>query len=204
MLYTKANFAVVHGANDDEYRPDLNGVHLRPDGATEASNGRVLFKVSKAQADPDEFPQLPDGCASAPPNGEIVPVDTIKKVLKAIPIKANLPILRHVELIDKGRFFTTDLDNKTIIDFRPVDGSYPDTDGVYPKPDERPCIRIGFSVDVLESMCKFVHAAKGGDKEREIIALTFYGPSSGAVFSAGQNDDGQEISGMIMPCKLKD
>ena len=203
MLYTKANFAVVHGVSKDEFRPYLQGVHLRPDGATEASNGRVLFKVSKAQADTGDFPQLPDGCTSTSPNGEIVPVDTIKKVLKAIPTK-GLPILRHVELIDKGRFFTTDLENKTIIDFRPIDGPYPDTDGVYPEPDKEPRIGIGFSVDVLESMCKFVHAAKGGNKENEIIALTFYSPESGAVFSAGQNDDGQEISGMIMPCKLKD
>jgi hypothetical protein len=213
MLYSRESFAVIHGVSKDECRPQLNGVCLRPDGSTIATDGHVLFEVSANGNHSDEFPALTQkGLKATKPDNQIIGSGTISAVLKAMPKVKHLPILSNAELLKQGKkamvFRTTDLETESITKFKPLEGPYPNTDAVYPvsrrQPYTHPCrpteYEIKLGVSILQQLCNFVHAASTcGRKELETITFKFTGPTTAAIFDAGENDNGQRISGLLMP-----
>jgi len=68
-----------------------------------------------------------------------------------------------------------------------------------------PRLVIGLSARLLESLVKFVKAARSDWRKDfpDMITFTFYRPSAAVSFDAGENlNTGQHVDGLIMPMRL--
>lgn len=206
MIYTKANLEVVRAASTDVTRSALNGIYLEKDGSTVATNGNSLYIVGPSKINDDDFPQIDGNKPSSDPNGETIPNETIKALLKALPKRSTLPILTTTQLVGengKKAFVVTDLENAQTINFRPGDGPYPKWKSCLPDEKSRPVFEISLGAKVLAELAAFVKATTS-NKLTYKIDFKFYGPNVAATFEAGTTEQDQKISGLIMPMRNMD
>jgi len=206
---TREALTVAKAASTDPVRANLRGVHLRPDGATEATDGHVMMRWTPSDAvDLADFPRLPgivpDELPGIPPAGVILPLELATDLAKGIAraSKANkgrLPILNGAVMAECNgalRFVCTDLDTTTQHVGRPLEGPFPDTDRIAPK--GAPKLRIAFDAALLKRVCEAAIAVS--DTEQHALVFDFRTDVGAAAFRV--NGEAGQLSGLIMPLML--
>ena len=211
MLIHKNSLSIVGAASTDDTRPALNGLHVRTATADkpaviEASDGHYAVRQTlPTTVDNADFPavegfQLPD---DTPGTSVIIPTGICKKLQKAIPKpkRDSLPILQHVAvnlLADNNgtvRAVTTDLETPTSVNFRPVEGPYPDLDSVWDQANtSQVAFKISYNAVILRQLCDVLIAANK-DQPTTYVDFTFAGPTMAAIAKVR----GANLSGLIMP-----
>jgi len=170
------------------------GVHVTPE-FTEATNGHLLVRLPKPDADPNDYPTI-EGTEPDAPDDVILPVEALKgwKIPKAntIPILAYLRLTSHNGAVDLA---STDLETARVNRVQPIEGEFPKIDRVIPK-DRKPA--FAFSPKALKLIVSW--AIKHGVK-----SLTFHPaehPDLDSMLITGMLEDGREATIVLMPVRL--
>ena len=217
MLYSKAHFAVRHAASTDETRYNLNGLHFRGDGTTEATDGHMLIRIKAATPAYDEHPNGTEGV----PEPFILPLEAAHRVAKAIPKRSPSPVLTHAALDvpstngnGSARFVVTDgyngTGNEQAIEAKKIEGEYPNTDQVIPK--DAPfsfCINLTLLERVIKASKEFGGSGKGKDSKgkdskgnQAHFAKFHVTDNSSPVRITISNPDVGELEAVIMPVRV--
>lgn len=186
----------------DESRYVLTGARFDPKKKViEATDGRVLIRVPVYESD-GEFPTTKTP-ANGSPKECIIPAQQLRKALSNVTTKSRLPILRHARLDvdDKVTLTTTDLNTEQAVTCKPIEGTFPDTDKVFPTVP--PVFTIRLDSKLLEKVVAYadkqgaVSASNG-----KALKLLFYPPKnnmqSPAMFEV-EVAGGRKACGLIMP-----
>lgn len=204
-LLNRNNLAVRFAAAKEESRYTLRAI-LATEHETVATDGHVLVRVSVPELDANSFPAI-DGFK---PNGfthGLIPVDAAKEIENAIPKKTTLPILAHAAITSEHvpdsdrtvlKIAATDLDTPKVFTVREPEGQFPNWKNVWPDVDQKPAADICFDARLLAAVA--TAAAKFSDHRLCAIRLRVYGSNSAMRFDL-VNDDGQEMNGLLMPCR---
>lgn len=192
-------------ASKDEKRYALNGIHCA-DRFTEATDGRILMRVPYVPIEASEFPQCSTPQTFTP--GVIVPTRPYVEALKNAGRNSNLPVLNTVKLSDNGApgkvmLTAHDLDNERIIAARTVEGTYPDTDQVWPDKD-RKVQAIELSAELLKVLADYAirHGREHGSSWKyHTVRLEIVDELSPVTFAVNL-PDGRKAEGVMMPCRM--
>lgn len=205
-LINKKHLAVREVVSTDGSRYVLNGVlvsEIEINGKaavrTVATNGRALAMVEGITPASEDFPQIAE--IDNAPNGAkraIIPNETVKRMVAAIPKtrRGTLPILSNgvLKMSEKEiTFACTDLDNKSIIPSRVVEGNYPAYEAVIPTATPKATVKL--SPELLTMLLKAAIESTGG------VGVTFhvYGEMDAVKLTAENKDE--KFTGVIMPMK---
>jgi len=167
MFLTKQALESVRFVSTDDPRYSLNGILVRPDGSTVATDGHKLIVYTPAgQPEADDFPVV-DGCNPAS-EGELEPFimgkDAVKQIAKALPKKSSLPILQlaavDVDQTNKNGHAVvavTDLENPQVFRPQKLEGSFPRYENVIPKSETELC-HVGLGVGQLLQIAQTLKA----------------------------------------------
>lgn len=163
----KALAAILPHVSTDKARPTLNGFNVIPGGAVVATGGRTLAVYRKAHDATDEM------ILSVTPEFR-------KLVNKAAKKSADL---EFTALGDGRQYIAQYMGDKVILDV--VDGTFPSTAQVCPRPDLEavPVATFGLDCELAArfgSVCTFWHT---GDSARAILVAT----------------DDPDFGGLLMP-----
>ena len=200
MLVNKVNLEIERFASKDSTRP-LQGVQVTGE-YTEATDGKKLVRVSLPCHEAADFPHI-EGVDPAAAASGILPKDVAKATAKRLPKRNAIPIIQNaaVSTDDKGAFqvATTDLSAPSVTSSRPIDGTWPNTDQILKQPE--PSLVIGFNGVLLAEVLKWMGTNASG--LNNMVKLSFTTADSPVKLSA-VTKDGQEITGLVMPLRLKD
>lgn len=193
---------VAKACGDDSFRPQISGVHLRPDGSVEGTNGHMLFRyVPDDQGDPADYPAKAvgvDELADIPAEGVVIPAETCLEAGKAAKrIKHPMPLLRNVVMAECNgtvRLASTNLEQRSDHVAKPPAERFPMTDNLWPK--KAPVLTIGFNARYLKALAE---AAIAMGNERE-VRLELRDPL-GAVVAYSRGERGL-FQALLMPVKL--
>lgn len=170
------------------------GVHVTPE-FTEVTNGHILVRLPKPDADPNDYPKI-EGTEPDSPDDVILPAEALKgwKIPKAnsLPILAYLRMTSHNGTVDLA---STDLEIARVNRVQPLEGVFPNTNNVIPR-DRKPA--FAFSPKELKLIVSW--AIKHGVK-----SLTFHPaehPDTEAMLITGRLEDGREATIVLMPIRL--
>ncbi len=194
---------VAEFATKEESRYALSAIHVTPE-ATIATDGHRLVHVTTPKEDPANFPAV----SGVHPTREFTPFllhrDHALKILKTLPSKSVLPILKHAvigsESEDNGRAVIAtagDLDNPQVFQPRKLDGKFPDWTLILPK-KENALMAVAVNGRYLATLAKAA-AEFTEDTRNEQITLYLYGPNKQFLIEALNSDTGQVWTGIIMP-----
>lgn len=176
---------------------------LVSDNFTAATDGRILAVVNRPKIEPDEFPSSPDGAPAYPKQGRfVIRTEDTKTLAKAIPPKPALPILENIMPLvplpgDTRRFLLGNLCSMQVMTVNPTREKFPNIKKVWPK--GKPKIEISFSVKLLENLLATMK--KSSTKTFPIVIFSIYSPEDAVKFRCELTDEGQKMTGLIMPCK---
>ena len=198
MLYNKRNLSVADCCAADDPRFVINAVRFTQHG-TEATDGKLLARVSMPEAQAKEFPEV--GQAKAQPSEYEFLVDrkACKEIARTIlKSKGYCPhILEHAYLDAAGsqknnsvRFLTTDMEITKEHRIHKVDGIYPHTKGVWPCgiPEARVTLDPKLLMKVLKAAADF----------GKTVRLVVFGEDQ-PILIKSRADDGQRFKAIIMP-----
>lgn len=94
---SKANLMVAQVASGDPFDRGMNAVHVEANGATVATNGKVVMAVGPVREESLRFPEVGE-LATVPASGLQLPVDLVTEALKNLPKDDKRPALQHVAL----------------------------------------------------------------------------------------------------------
>lgn len=124
MNYSKANLEVRHVASTNPFERSLNCVHLSGDGATVATNGKVIMAVGPATD--ISFPDV--GEVVEPPEGGLnVPLDMVADAVKNLPkdrTMQNVAMTKHP--YGRVELTTSDTRSEKRVSQHPIPGAYVD------------------------------------------------------------------------------
>ena len=176
---------------------------LISDNFTAATNGHVLAFVNRPHSEADEFPASPDGTPAQVKQGRfIIRKEDAEKFSKAIPRSRTFPIMENIMPLEPcgtlRRFLVGDIGSMQIATVIPIEEKFPKISAqIWPK--QKATIEINFSVTLLEKLlCAMKKAAK---KQFPIVTFTLYDPEEPVKFRCDLTDEGQKMTGLIMPCK---
>lgn len=184
-------------------RQNLSGVYFHDKKAV-GCNGHVLVRVPNIDTPSEEFPNFE---GYTPLNNEecvSIPADTCERMKKSLPKKMNhLPILKNAMLSrngeEKTRFLiSTDLENKNIISFNPVEATFPDYERLFPKKEPKAVISI--NPDYLVMIGKFISNCQKQNGQKS-VTLEIHGTTEPIYFYANDMGQGRTIDGLIMPVR---
>jgi hypothetical protein len=200
--------AVLPAVEDDNQgRPALTGVHIEPEqNRIISTNGFVLLIATDTEphADPD-FPIVPGAPFNGNPKPITIPADTIRRVLKAIPKRATIPILQGVQVSANGSEDTatiaaTDLQVPAIATVKRDDlPGFPSYDRVLPKAD-RDELTVILGSNILKTLIKAAEAIHG-NKTPAAITFGFPTNKADATIRISFKGSGVEVSGAAMPIR---
>ena len=177
--------AALHAATADDTRYFLDGVHIRPNGTIEATNGHVAYTLTDKCPQPDEdFPTV----AGVPAvNGSNRPVlvesAIVTKLINGTAKKTTLPVLNTVRVVyDAAAQVTTlaatDLQVPVVVQLadsaQPT--TFPDLAKVQPTflkddAETRQTVKIALGVELLQSLCRAAGEIHGKDKHKASCCL---------------------------------
>ena len=181
----------------DNTRMALQAINVCPEHV-EASDGHVVIRIPHDRIDPADFPIVP-GAPTEAPSTFLLPVDTAKVLLKALPKKSTMPILTYAQVgVRDGSVVgaVTDLDTATVPTARLPESTFPSLDKVIP---QRSAPLFALGVPALECLIK---AAKATGADLPI--LQFYTPKDrDSVIRVEIRLPGSDtpIIAAIMPCR---
>ena len=214
MRLSKRQLAPRHAASTDETRYNLNGIHVRPDGSTEATDGHMLIQVSRYVEDDNEQATsiergLSPGCELA--KDTIVGLDGVESIRRAMPKRkdSDRSVMVDVEesnLNGSVRVVWPDGECRS----EKVVGEYPNTGQVIPEVSDGD-IQFAINLQLLERLTKAVKEFKSEDSGKTLGVKVTIRPASdedgcGLVLTPirfdATNDAGEEFLGIIMPMRL--
>lgn len=206
IMLERVHLDAVTFASKEAHRYQITGLHVLPDGTTEATNGHYLCRVGPSPLDSAEFPPV-DGAGDKPlPEvGVVLPTDAVKGVLKWLPKRASIPILAAAHVGMNGseavKVATTDLESSPVASIKPVAGTFPNADNVIPEVTEESHITIGLDPAYLATIADF--ATKHGGR-RATIAVSFdkEQPADKPVTITFTTDGGIPVTIVLMPKRL--
>jgi hypothetical protein len=167
-----ADFA---STEDNKEHPFVN-VHIMPDGTTEASNWHFAIRVPPAGIVAEGFPVVVG--LGAPFNGAglLIPAETCKAALKALPKKAKSSVLgmAHLGVAEDGGAVLTTTDLKTTIArvCKVADRPFPDLNSVMPSADADGRIIIRMNAHYLKAIAEYAIKVANNSKEAIILRLS--------------------------------
>ena len=202
-LINKKHLAVSKVASRDATRYVLNGIKIEETETgvkTIATDGKSLAIVETVGMidKPEDFPAVP-GMDTAPnaATAGIIPIDTVEKVIKAIPKKTKLPILGSALLkmsAELATFGTTDLDTAQVIPSRVIVGHYPNYQQVIP--EGKPEAVVSFDPGKMIEMMKIAIEVVGKGNP---ITMELRGALNPMKFI--NKSDTIKFTGALMPMK---
>jgi hypothetical protein len=165
----------------------------------EATNGRMLGRVTGCTESGDSFPEIAELTAS--PNGEasaIIPAKELACVCKEVPrgrILRNKPVLGNVAAVfskDLTTLASTDLQSQSVQGVRNLDGRWPDFNGALPS--KEPKFKISFDGRMLTDLLQVAQHFAG---EANKLTLAIHG-KDGPMVVTSENGP-QQFTGAIVP-----
>ena len=203
-LYNRSHFAVRHAASKDVTRYNLCGVHFRADGSVEATDGHMAARATSGTPPAEEFPDVGIESTSEPLEPFVLPLSAATEIVKAIPRRQSMPVLEHAALDVAGansgenaRFVTTDLEVKRPVEFRKIDGEYPNVDQVMPQMKGKPAFVLDASL--VERACKIAREFCGGAKLPPVKMQFYPGKKHDGVGIRVEDPDRGELVIVVMP-----
>jgi hypothetical protein len=204
MLIRKESFKVAAVASTDACRPQLNGVHVTPDGTCEATDGHCLVRVhTPTRGDVTEYPcPFPGWTApEVPAEGFILPTADAKAAAKLPPKKGQLVMLTENVLLEslngRAKLSATDLDRWTAVEPRPIEGPYPRCDMVIPRPED-----MGEAVEFNPRLlAKTLLTLADALDLSELTGVVLRLGKHGAMRLDAKNCNGGQGTALIMPMK---
>lgn len=200
-MLNKQNLAISALADRSKYARERAGI-LVSDNFTAATDSRVLAVVNRPAIDPADFPVSPDGTPAQPKQGRyILDAEDAGRLSKAIPKAKTFPILANIMPLEpvngSRRFLLGEIGSMSIQTLTPVDQKFPNFKRVWPKGKAK--FEISFSVELLGNLLATME--KASTKHFPIVSLKFYDPDKAARFQCKLTDEGQKMTGLIMPCQ---
>ena len=183
--------------SDDDTRYALTSINIRPE-CVEATNRHVLVQIPHDKLDPADFPLVP-GAPTEAPDTFLLPGDTAKALLKALPKKSTTLILTYAQVgVREGSVVgaVTDLDTATVPTARLPESTFPNSSKAIP---QRTAPLFALGAPALERLLK---VAKATDKV--LPRLMFYAPKdkdSAIRIEIPHEESDKPIVAVIMPCK---
>jgi len=201
MNLNKANLAVAAAASIDLSRPNINSIHIT-DKFTEATNGPILARVSLPyQFDPGNVPFSCPTDKATEINPFIIPAKSAVTI--KLPKHRTLPMCNDTLFVDvektnlsEGAYFNaTDLTSMISPMIKKIDSDYPDIDQIV-KIDDEVHFHTFLSVNYLQTLLNIAKIVGC-----EHVTIDGYDKPNKPVIIKGENIEGQEFYGMIMPCR---
>ena len=197
MLLSKRQLLAHKFCSTDETRPSLNGIQVEPTGRVLATDGHCAVIVPPCDADSSQFPQKGEASPEYVPSASfILPTAAAVSALKSIPrgrMIGTLPILAHVAVVNVNGTVdmqTTDLDTVNNLSARPIDGTFPILENVWPKGE--PTLTVHFDLDLIVQVCAAL-SEMAPDKNSAAATFRFHKADSAVEIER----DG--IRALIMP-----
>jgi hypothetical protein len=204
MLIRKESFKVAAVASTEASRPQLNGVHVMPDGTCEATDGHCLVRVhTPARGDAADYPcPFPGWTApEVPAEGFILRSADAKAAAKLPPRKGQLPMLTENVLLEslngRAKLTATDLDRWTAVEPRPIEGPYPRCDAVFPRPDDAVAVHEFNPRLLARTLLTLADALDLSDLTGVVLRIG----KSGAMRLDAKNANGGQGTALVMPMK---
>ena len=218
MLINRRALSVHEFTSKDDSRTMLKNIRLNSDGSTEATNGAYMVKVSPNGHRPEdgEHPETPGEFAIIPDEGITIPAVNAKSAEKSISKQAarQNPTLSWAAIKGnawkggQAEIVSTDLETVKREGFDIPDGEFPNLEKVREdhKASAGKAVRVGMDAQLLAQVCKFFAADRGKGAQSPITLEIPIGDANGTVASAiritGTDEDGTEISALLMPMKI--
>ena len=203
LISRHAIAAALAATTSDDTRYHLDGIHVRPDGTIESTNGHLAIVATQAERTPDEdFPTVPGAEYHGDPERDfLIPSDLAKRLIAGMPKKATIPALQHVQTSRNGSPSTvtlaaTDL-QAPIVSTITIDetSTFPAIDRVMPAADKPGTVAIALGVPVLEAILKATKAAYAGSKGQQYV--TMHIPTRKGDRFLTKAEDGSEVLGDV-------
>jgi len=194
MLLDKISLAASE-ASENNGRPVLGCIKVTKDKTT-GTDGHILIEIANQTMQDDEFPLTSNCTPLVLRDNESILINAkdAVKIAKTIPKRSPLPILENAQLCQGNGslpVITTDLDSPTVHQIKPGEGTFPNTDIVWPK--GTPMIEIGVNLKLLS---KLVHCLQSAGVE--IARLSIYDALTAIKVDNVRPTD-RKVSGLIMP-----
>ena len=210
----KTELAVSRAASRDETRYVLNGVKIsEAEDLAVATNGRMLLYAKLSHEEESEIPPQVAVAEGRELTEAIVPLTAITGALKMVK-KQNkfFPAVNKVYAYE-GEMKATDLDTTNTLEYRPIEGVYPNWRQALPEFKSGKTISYGLRTEILETLVKALK-----DVKAKSIVFTFSVAEEDLTdpetFSGGkvsisaakvkiQSGIGEEdIEGIVMPMRI--
>lgn len=207
VLLRPVHLDAARFASKDAGRYQIAALHVRPDGSTEATNGHYAVRVGPSRMDAREYPERPEtGMGAIPDGGALVPRETAAAVLKGLPKKAAIPVLRaaHVGITETGdvRFTTTYLETIGGATVKGLAGTFPDIDRVIPDPDNM--VAVSVNAAYLSEIADFAVRHNASRYQPEIvIRFDKEQPDAKPLRFDFKAADGERVTMILMPMRPK-
>src|SRR3990172_42451 len=194
MLLDKISLAASE-ASENNGRPVLGCIKVTKDKTT-GTDGHILIEIANQTMQDDEFPLTSNCTPLVLRDNESILINAkdAVKIAKTIPKRSPLPILENAQLCQGNGslpVITTDLDSPTVHQIKPGEGTFPNTDIVWPK--GTPMIEIGVNLKLLSKLVHCLQSAGG-----EIARLSIYDALTAIKVDNVRPTD-RKVSGLIMP-----
>ena len=190
MLLNKHNLAVVDAVSTNVARIGLHHIHITG-RYTEATNGHIAVRVSLPKVDTAGL-----GECELPSKGITIEADDIREIAKRLP---KSKIIAIGEIKDDKVQIATDA---SVMFARQGDAPYPNTDQIWPS--GTPKHKVSIDLKKLEKLVKIMRKAMD-DPNRDaaqVVQFEFQtNPATAIVVRGFKPDDGQDVVGLIMPCR---
>jgi hypothetical protein len=198
IVIDRAQADAVEFASKEVGRGAIESVRVTPE-YVEATNSHILVRVPSCGLPVEEYPEVA-GAGTEELTEALIKADTLRKAIKALPKRGHLPVLECLHIGRQNGNFTvtaTDLESPTVLSQKAEESRFPDTEAVIPMADLP--VTIGFSADLLGSICKW--ATRHGDGGRNPIAFQIRSPEDGARLTVNMRD-GRTAVFVIMPVRV--
>ena len=195
MLLDKISLAASEATESNGGRPVLGCIKVTKDKTT-GTDGHILIEIANQSSQDDEFPLTGNLTPLVLGDNDSLLISSkdAAKISKTIPKRSPLPILENAQVCQGNGslpVITTDLDSPTVHQIKPGEGTFPNTDIVWPK--GTPMIEIGVNLKLLS---KLVHCLQSAGVE--IARLSIYDALTAIKVDNVRPTD-RKVSGLIMP-----
>jgi DNA polymerase III sliding clamp (beta) subunit (PCNA family) len=210
-LLPKAVGGLTRLAAKDSGRYAMNGVRVaftdKGQFRAEATDGKVLGRVTGECADAREYPPLP--ALESAPNGAtegVIPAKALKEACKNVPkgsLVRSKPILGHLAVVlapNEATLASTDLDGANAGLTRLVEGRFPPCDDVFPKQKDE-VVRVRLNPKLLKELLDVAAAFSDPDGPKVELIVSGKGKDGYSLFPVlvRAKHAGQTFDGLIVP-----
>lgn len=197
ILLNKANLqCVIPAVSDEQSRYTLRAVNVTKTH-TEATNGHMLIRVSLPEQKPGNFPVVEGFNANGFEKG-LLPVETAKAVLKAMPKERHMPILNHAAISShegQVQIAVTNLKSPQVFQPVTVSGQFPNSDSLVELVTKQEVkATVTLNPEYLEALAKSAKQFGARSVKIEVRA-------EDKAVSMTATNDGQTWYGLLMPIR---